>query len=72
MAGYFCYGRPSVAITRLFHDGTTLTGLPETRINTPFRGIAMSGSEEIRRRYFNQHEDKHFVKYFRPSGPCTV
>jgi hypothetical protein len=67
MAGYFCNGRPSIAITRLSHEGGILTD-PQTSISTPPRGDLFSGSSEISERYFRQRIDDRFKKYYRPSG----
>jgi hypothetical protein len=66
MAGYF-NGRPSIAITRLSHEGGVLID-PGMKTYDPFEGIILMGSEEILKRYLNEHEDKRFLKYFSPRG----
>jgi len=68
MVGYFCGGQPSVALTQLHHHQGVLT-TPTRNIWGPFLGAAFIGSDEIRKRYFGEHEDERFLKYFRPSGP---
>jgi hypothetical protein len=68
MVGYFENATPSFMVTRLFHDGRNLVAQPERTIRTPFTQITMVGSLEINTRYGDQHTDKSFRKYFRPSG----
>jgi len=67
MAGYPEGGRPSIAIARLHHSGGAL-GDPQLTVYTPPQNDLFSGSDEIGKRYFREHEDGRFKKYFHPSG----
>jgi len=71
MAGYFCNGRSSAAIVDLSHeDGELLDPLPYRLIATNFTGEYLSGSEEIRLRYLDVHEDKRLRHHFHVKGPA--
>src|ERR1017187_3800843 len=67
MAGYFYGGKPAIAILRLSHKDGVLKE-PQRMIFSPPEHDFFSGSDEVRKRYFEEHEDVRFKKYFRPSG----
>ena len=68
MAGYFYAGKPAISIVRISHKNGVLAD-PQKLICSPPEHDIFTGSDEIRKRYFDEHEDRRFKKYFRPTGP---
>jgi hypothetical protein len=66
-AGYPEGGKPSIAIARLHHSDGVL-GDPQLTIYTPPQNDLFSGSDEISKRYFREHQDGRFKRYFHPPG----
>jgi hypothetical protein len=69
MAGYVGrHGRGGIAITRFTHrHGHLVEPSIEIQIPPKHQGIVV-GSEEISKRYFEQHQDTRFKNYFHAFG----
>jgi hypothetical protein len=70
IAGYFFNGSPGFVMIRLHHVGGILSDIPQLTVMTN-QNITM-GSDEIRKRYLSDHEDRRFKHYFRPDGPTLA